>query len=245
MKLSEYLGGMRQAETAVALEAAIQAPHQHCCIGRTWRRICNVRIAAGTRICEAHPNGQFVPRLGPRRRLALCGQTHRVAVGGNSTGARCTWSCAEDWTRDILLARGFSKRAAHAIWSWAFDYPHRALQCVEDAFAGELPDPPLNELTFQRTTLDGTPVTIDRDEEAPCRAHRPCPCDGEGWLWDWGAGWTGYAYYVTWYCDRCPRVFGEYRADLAHRRTPAPVSPALEVASAGPGEPERGRRDAG
>jgi len=219
MKLTEYLDGMRAASTAAELEAAIQAPHEHPFIGKTWSRICKVRIEAGERICDAHPNGRFVPRFGARRRLTVCGQEYRVAVGGNSTGVRYAWCAAEDWARAILLAEGFTRRAFHSIWDSAFKYPHRALEAVEEALAGKLPDPAYNVLTKERETVDGTPIRIDRDsEETERRSHRPCPCDGEGWLWDWGAGWSGYAYHIAWYCDRCPAVYGEWAADLRHRR---------------------------
>lgn len=218
MTLTEYLDGMRQASTADELEAAIQAPHEHPFVGKVWSRICNVRIEAGERICDASPNGRFVPRFGPRRRLTVCGQTHRVANGGNSAGVRYVWSYAEDWARAILLAEGFTKRAFHSIWDSAFEYPHRSLQAVERALAGELPDPVFDELRLLHNRSDDRPARVDRQTEADCRSHRPCECGDDGWLWDWGGGWIGYAYHVAWHCDRCPKVFGEYLTDLRHRR---------------------------
>ncbi|MYE00094.1 MAG: hypothetical protein F4Y03_02280 [Alphaproteobacteria bacterium] len=220
MKLTEYLDGMRAASTADALEAAIQAPYEHTFTGPTWSRICNVRIEAGERICDGHPHGHLVPKLGKRHRLTVAGEVYRVGYGGNSAGVRYAWCAAEDWARGILVDQhGFTKRAFHAVWEWAFSYPHRALREVERALAGELPDPQLNVLTLERETLDGTPIRIQRDgEEAERRAHRLCPCDKDGRLWDWGAGWSGYAYHVAWYCDRCAAIYGEWTADLRHRR---------------------------
>lgn len=220
MTLTEFLDGMRRAATADELEAAIQAPFKHPFHGRTWSRICKVRVEAGERICAADPNGRFVPRFGPRRRLTVCGQTYRIANGGNSTGVRYAWSYAEDWARDILVAEGFTKRAFHSIWDSAFDYPHRSLRVVEEALNGKLPDPELNELRLRDSgRSDGRPVRVNREIEAERRSHRPCECGDGGWLWDWGAGWSGYAYHVSWHCDRCPKVFGEWVADLCHRRT--------------------------
>ena len=227
MKLTEYLDGMRAAATADEMEAAIQADHKHPFIGRTWSRICKVRIEVGERICAAHPNGYYVPRFGPRRRLTVCGETFRVGAGGNSAGVRWAWANAEDRARDILVdAHGFSKRAFHAIWGTAFDYPHRSLKAVERALADDLPDPELNVLTRLRDQFDGKGVRVDRaGDEAERRSHRPCPCDQDGWLWDWGGGWIGYAYHVNWYCDQCPAVFGEYAADLSHRRRSTEAAP--------------------
>ena len=203
MTLTEYLNGMREASTADQLEAAIQAPHKHRFIGKTWSRISNVRIAEGKRICDAHPNGRFVPRFGARRRLTVCGKSCRVGVGGNSTGVRYAWADAQEWAEGVLRENGFSKRAAHAVYEWAFGYPHRALQTVEIALAGKLPDPPFNELRHQYDSPSGKPVRVNRRTEAEDRAHRPCEC-GDGWLnWDWGCGWCGYAYFINWHCDRC------------------------------------------
>lgn len=216
MTLTEFLDGMRQASTADDLERAIQAPHDHPFQGRIWSRICKVRIEAGERICDADPNGRFVPRFGPRRRLTVCGEEYRVATGGNSTGVRYAWTYAEEWATRVLRENGFSKRAAHMVWGCAFDYPHRALGVVKEALAGKLPDPTFDELFFQHESGSGKPIRVNRRTEAKTRSHRPCEC-GDGWLWDWGCGWNGYAYFVNWRCDRCPRVFGEYVTDLRHR----------------------------
>lgn len=209
MNLTEYLDRMRAARTADELEAAIQAPHKHAFRGRVWDRICKVRIEAGQRICDAAPNGRFVPRYElRRRRLTVCGEGYRVAKGGNGAGSRYVWSHAEDWARGILLAEGFGKRAFHAVWSWAFTYPHRALRQVESALAGQLPDPPFNRLIYVGNGVNEAGVRVDRRAEQDRRAHRPCKCGG--WRWDWGCGWNGYANVIQWRCDRCPRVYREY-----------------------------------
>lgn len=210
MTLTEYLDGMRAASSAEELESAIHAKgFKHPFHRPTWSRICKVRIEAGERVCAAHPNGKFVPRLGPRHALTVCGEAHRVGYGGNSTGVRYCWHYAEQWATSILGDAGFSRRAAAAIWGTAFDYPHRALEIVADALAGKLPDPRFNRLIPHRSEAWQRPVRVSRSTEAKQRAHRPCKC-GEGWLWDWGCGWNGYANFINWRCDRCPRVYTEY-----------------------------------
>lgn len=216
MKLTEYLDGMQAASTAAELETAIQAagrakpPFKHPFSGPTWSRICNVRKEAGERICAAHPNGKFVPHLGSRHRLTVCGETYSVGYGQNSTGVRYCWHYAKEWACEVLARRGFSKRAATQIWDTAFDYPHRALDVVADAIAGKVPDPRFNRLIpHSRRYTTGDPVRVSRRTEAKDRAHRPCKC-GTGWLWDWGAGWDGSHSFINWHCDRCPRVYTEY-----------------------------------
>lgn len=215
MKLTEYLDGMREASTADELEAAIRAPFEHSYQGRTWARIRKVVLEAGVRICDAHPNGHFVPRYGPKRHLTVCGESYRVGKGGNSTGVRYAWTNAEHWATGVLRANGFGKRAAHEVWEWALSYPHRALQKVEAALAGELPDPTFDVLIDTTSSFGtGESVRVNRDTEADGRAHRSCPCGGcEGWLWDWGAGHNGYANFINWRCDSCPRTFTEYLSD--------------------------------
>jgi hypothetical protein len=213
MKLSDYLAGMDAATTAEQLEAAIQAPFKHSYRGPTWSRVCKARIAAGERIVAAHPHGQFVPHVGDRRQLTVCGESYRVGRGQNGAGVRYVWHYAEQWARKILNANGFSDRAVKGIWGSAFDYPHRALETVAEALAGKLADPPLNRLILHRRSLrSGHPVRINRRIDAKDRAHRPCRC-GKGWLWDWGAGFSYYTSFINWHCDRCSRVYTEYLTD--------------------------------
>jgi hypothetical protein len=211
MKLPEYLDGMASATTAAELEAAIRAPSEHRFSGPTWRRICKVRIEAAHRICDAHPHGRFVPRFGTRRLLTVCGETFRVGHGQNSTGIRYAWHDAQQWAEQVLRDNGLSRRAAYGVWSTAFDYPHRALAVIDDALAGRLPDPRFNRLIYRGRCSTGTPVRVNRRTEAEHRAHRPCKCGGL--LWDWGCGWNGYANYIEWRCDRCPRLYTEYLTD--------------------------------
>jgi hypothetical protein len=215
MSLTQYLDGMQSASTAAELEVAIQAasrakpPFKHPYSGPTWSRICTVRKEAGKRICAAHPNGKFVPRLGPRHLLTVCGETYSVGYGQNSTGVRYCWHYAKEWSHGVLAKHGFSKRAAARIWDTAFDYPHRALSVVADALAGKIPDPRFDRLLPHRVEKWSGPVRVNRRTEAKDREHRPCKC-GDGWLWDWGAGWDGSHSFVNWHCDRCPRVYTEY-----------------------------------
>jgi hypothetical protein len=208
MTLTDYLDGMRGAATATDLEAAIQAPFKHSFRGPTWSRICNTRIEAGNRICLASPNGKFVPMFGPRRKLTLCGHTYGVGYGQNSSGERYVWTYAEEWAVKVLREHGFGVRASHLIWDNAGSYPHRALQCIEEALAGQHPDPPMNRLIYVRDTCDGMPVRVDRRYESKHRAHRPCRCGGT--RWDWGSGYSLGITFVHWYCDGCPRVYEEH-----------------------------------
>jgi hypothetical protein len=215
MMLSEYLDGMRAAATDKELEAAIQAPFKHSFSGQTWSRICKVRREAGLRICAAHPNGRFVPMVGPRRRLTICGREYGVGYGQNSTGERYVWTYAQNWAVEVLREHGFGIRAAHLIWDNCGGYPHRALQCVEEALAGLHPDPPMNRLIYVRDTVGG-PVRVNRRDEAKHRAHRPCRCGGT--RWDWGSGYSLGITFVHWYCDGCPRIYEEYVTEDRFRK---------------------------
>lgn len=211
MKLHEYLDGMRAATTADELDAAIQAPFKHLFRGRVWSEISKVRRESAARIVAAHEHSFFIPQIGPRRRLTVCGIERGVGYGQNGTGERWVWTYAQKFAEDLLRRHGFSRRAAHAIWSHATDgYAHRAIQQVEDALDGKMPDPPFYRLILQGLSFSNEPVKVDREYEAKHRDHRPCGCGGT--RWHWGSGWSGYATFVNWYCDGCPRVYGEYRA---------------------------------
>lgn len=211
INLATYLDGMRAATTAVELEAAIQTPFKHAYRGRTWSQICTVREEVGRAICDAHPNGHFVPRFGPRRQLIVCGETYKVGRGQNSTGVRYVWHYAGKWAKTILLREGFSIRASHRIWEDWRDYPHRCLSIVEKALAGEIPDPELNVLRPHGRT-DGSPIrySIEQNDadKGDQRATRPCPCGGT--LFDWGAGHSEGFDFVNWHCNVCPEIFTEY-----------------------------------
>lgn len=155
MKLAEYLDGLRSATTAEELEQALQADFKHVYHGRTWSRICNVRIEAGNRIVAAHPHGFYIPRFGERRQLTVCGDSYKVGRGYNSTGGRYSWHYAGEWAKEVLIHNGFSKRAANRLWdsNW-WEYPHRALKTVAAALAAETPDPELNALIKQERNGD-------------------------------------------------------------------------------------------
>lgn len=233
-KLADYLAGMRSASTADELERAIQVPFKHAYRGSVWSRISKVRIEEGERICGLHPRGDFVPRLGPRHRLTVCGETYRVGYGQNSTGVRYCWYYAQQWVEGILKANGLSMRAAHSVWDSSLSYPHRALRTIDMAFTGKLPDPRFNRLIPHKTHDYSRPVRVtERNAEATDRAHRPCKCGG--WLWDWGCGWNGYALFINWHCDECPRVYTEYITNerlMEIRRRPSTAIPTKVMAKA-------------
>jgi hypothetical protein len=213
-ELEPYLDGMRAATTAEELEAAFQQDQvymRHGWNSRGMRRIEEVRVEEGLRLCAAHPAGRFVPVSGPRRRLEVCGETCRIARGGNSTGVRYAWHYAETWAIGIMTAQGLSLKAAHGVWSCFRDYPHRALQIVEEALAGRMPDPQLNVLIRHERRGGGSPIRYSVEENESGhgrRASRPCPCGGT--LFDWGGGHSAGFEFVEWRCIACPDVFTEY-----------------------------------
>lgn len=206
MTLTDYLDGLRAATTAEALEAAISCGFKHSFTGPTWSRICKVRIEAGRRICDASEHARFVPRLGLRQRLEVCGETYRVGYGQNSTGVRYCWHYAKTFAVGVLNRNGIGIRAAHCIWDTSFDYPHRALGILDEFFAGKLNDPRMNRLIY--TGRASRAVRVNRKSEAKLRAHRECKCGG--WLWDWGAGHSCGFEFINWRCDRCTRTYTEY-----------------------------------
>lgn len=213
IRLSDYLDGISAATTANELEAAIQVPYEHSYRGRTWSRICKVRIASGQRICAAHPLGFYAPHFGQRRQLSVCKETYRVGRGQNSTGVRYVWHGAGEWAKDVLVRNGFSIRAAHRVWDGGWDtYPHRVLTVVDDALNGRIPDPDLNVLIRHERTDYGRPVklTVEQNdaEELFRRATRPCECGGA--LFDWGGGHSEGFEFISWHCNQCPDVFTEY-----------------------------------
>ena len=209
MKLSQYLDGMRAATTVVELDAAIKAPFNHSYYGRTWSVICKTRIERGSSICEAHPNGRFVPRM-IGRSLTVCGETYRIGRGGNSTGSRYMWHGAEKFAKGALQRNGFSMRAASRIWECWGDYPHRCLDIIDCGLKGGLADPPLNQLIF--CGAGHGPVNITDESNAADgvvqRATLPCKCGGT--LFDWGAGFSDGFTFVKWHCNRCSDVYSEY-----------------------------------
>lgn len=212
MTLAGFIAGLEAAQTAEELEAAIRADFKHSFHGPTWSRICKARIAAGVRICAAHPNGRYVPVLGDRRQLSVLGQTYRVGRGQNSTGVRYAWHYAKEWAVGLIVGAGLPVRAAHRIWdSWS-DYPHRCLAIVDDALAGRITDPVLGHLYPHERYEGAEPInySVEENDNDPHgrRATRPCECGGT--LFDWGAGWSEGFNFVNWHCNKCPAVFSEY-----------------------------------
>lgn len=137
MKLREYLDGMRAAQTADELNAAIIAPYPDPFIGPVSSRIRNVRLEAGRRICDAHPLGHFVPRFGPKRLLQVCGESRHIYKGGNSTGVRYAWHDANEWAKGVLRENGLSDETANQVMNCWSRSPHRALRYLEAAHAAE------------------------------------------------------------------------------------------------------------
>lgn len=213
MTLTSYLAGLEAATSAEALEVAIQAPFSHAFRGRTWSRICEVRVRVGLAICDANPFGRFVPRFGPGRCLTVCGESYKVGRGQNGAGVRYVWHFAGEWAKEVLQRNGLSVRASHRLWESWRDYPHRCLALLEDALAGKIPDPVLGELhRHDPRYCSGQPIRYSvAENDAPNgdrRATRRCPCGGT--LFDWGGGHSEGFEYVNWRCESCPDVFTEY-----------------------------------
>jgi hypothetical protein len=210
MRLSDYLAGIRSANTADELESAIQAPYKHSFSGPTWSRICKERLARALAIIAAHPKGRFAPQL-DRRKLTVCGEVYRVGRGYNSTGVSYVWHSAKVFSTDVLERNGLSKRAAHRIWeSWEGGYPHRCLKIIEEALSGKITDPPLNILILVYD--EGLPITysveVNETDDIDKRATRPCPCGGT--LFDWGSSFSEGFEFISWHCCKCPCVYTEY-----------------------------------
>ena len=110
-----------------------------------------------------------------------------------------------------LRQNGFGVRAANQLWecSWR-DYPHRALDLVEAALGGKIPDPELNVLIRHERTGYGRPIqyTVEQNIKGDKRATRPCDCGGT--LFDWGCGHSDGFEFISWHCNACPDVFTEY-----------------------------------
>ncbi len=209
MKLADYLNGMRAATTAEALDAAIQAPYKRSFQGRSWATICKVRIEKGLEICAAHELSRFVPRI-EGNMLIVCGERYKVGRGGNAAGVRYAWFHAEQFAREVLTRNGISQRGVSEIWGWVGSYPHRCLELVRKALAGEFPDPPMNTLIYSFTSHAPVKMTVEDNnlDTIDKRATRVCECGGT--LFDWGSGWDNPFNFISWHCNACPKVFTEY-----------------------------------
>jgi hypothetical protein len=209
MTLNEYLDGMVAASIVAELEAAIRAPFKHTYRGRSWARICRVARERGVALCDAHPAGQYVPRLNGKV-LTVCSESYRVGRGYNSTGLRYVWHAAGEFAKGVLRRNGLSTRAASRIWDGCLDYPHRCLAIVEDALNGKCTDPPLNTLIFCDTGTGPINLTVaaNNADLHDRRATRPCRCGGT--LFDWGAGFSDDFSFVSWHCNKCPDIYTEY-----------------------------------
>ncbi|MES3041845.1 MAG: hypothetical protein V4730_11940 [Pseudomonadota bacterium] len=225
MKLTEYLDGINRADTAEALEAAIQAPFKHAFHGPTWSRICKARIARGKAICAASQHARFIPQFDARRQLSVCGETYKVGRGGNSTGIRYAWCSAEDFAIDVLKRNGLSQRAAHLIWGEWSSYPHRTIFTIEHALAGEHADPVLDTLELSYVSSAG-PInyTVAQNNADPHdkRATEQCPGCKTGTLFDWGAGFSSGFTFVNWHCNGCGNVYCEHMTPTRFAATRRP-----------------------
>lgn len=92
-----YAAAFAACTTAAELEHALQNGPPHPFRGAPWRRISDARIEAGRRICAAHPLGFYIPLVGERRKLTVCGETYRVGYGQNGAGERYAWHGAQSW----------------------------------------------------------------------------------------------------------------------------------------------------
>lgn len=209
MNLEEYLTGIQAARTAAELEAALRAPFEHSYRGRTWERICKVRVASGLAVCALHPMGRYVPQMSGRV-ITLLGESYRVARGGNSTGIRYAWHAAGVFVKGVLQSNGLSQRAACRIWDSWDGYPHRCLTIVEEALNGGLADPVMNTLIFAGMGLGPINYSVEANDADTIdhRATRPCECGAT--LFDWGAGFTDGFTFISWHCNGCARLYTEY-----------------------------------
>lgn len=216
---ARHVEALAATTTLASLEDAFQAAIRELGHGRRLKPIHAALEQRGRAMCDAHPRGAFVPSFGPGRRLQVCGETYRVARGGNSTVVRYAWTYAQDWATGLMHERGLSRTAAHSVWGWWSEYPHRALRVIEEFGAGKHIDPPMNVMIRCCDSSAG-PVRCEIGEDS--RADRPCGCGGS--LFDWGAGHNGWAWFISWRCNRCPAVFTEY---VSNRRLMEIRNPAL------------------
>lgn len=84
--------------------------------------------ARAIELADMLPEGRFLPRIGPRRKLTIGGATYSVGYGGNSTGERYAWCAAKEWTRERLRAGGVPDPTITQVLDW-WGWPHRAL-CI-------------------------------------------------------------------------------------------------------------------
>ncbi|MCA0214776.1 MAG: hypothetical protein LCH79_16555 [Proteobacteria bacterium] len=234
MTLTQYLAGIEGATTAEELEAAIQAPFKHAYHGRTWARISRARVERGEAICTAHPLGRFVPHLGDRRQLTVCGETYKVARGYNSTGVRYSWHYAKEFAVGVLMRNGLSQRAAHAVWDQWGNYPHRCLETIEQALAGGFADPVMNTLILSYDKGGPIRYTVEQNDadEFDKRATMPCPGCKSGTLFDWGMGFSSGFTFVNWHCNGCSHEYTEYvtperSAQIRQPRVPKQATEAV------------------
>ena len=139
MKLSEHLALIEKVETPDEMDSRLEAAYKDFpggILGRTWVRIKRARWAGGDAMVLKSPAGPYVPTLGRRRLLSLCGQTYSVGYGGNSTAERYSWLHAKQWSVNLLTAQGISEETAESIWSWHSSFPHRALRIAEEWLKG-------------------------------------------------------------------------------------------------------------
>lgn len=135
MKLSEHLEKFGLSMSPADLEVRMQAAHKafpSSPLDRTWKRIKRAMETRGEELRALSPAGRFVPHIGPRRKMSLCGQTYSIGYGGNSTGERYAWHYAEEWAVGVLVEGGMPEETARRIWSWCRRYPHRALEIAEE-----------------------------------------------------------------------------------------------------------------
>jgi hypothetical protein len=211
--LERPLAIIARAPTVSSLERAFQAtcrshPYRPFTLGD--RLIAAAMRARGSALVAADPVGFYVPQIGERRRLQLCGETYRVGSGQNGPGERYVWTYAEHWANGLLHEHGAPREVRKAIWSWCGSYPHRALAAARRWRADPDRKPERVEreqyLKFHESVrLRGV------DDPHDQRAMRPCPgCGGD--QMDWGCAGIDCiepSYWLEWRCMSCNRVDGE------------------------------------
>lgn len=130
--LASHLAGINASSTAKELEARFRATFDLWKAQRTRERIREAVRVRGDQLCELRDRRALVPRYATRaRRITVCGETYRVAKGGNSTGVRYAWHDANEWVKATLRKHGASESLTREIMEWWNNYPHRALRALE------------------------------------------------------------------------------------------------------------------
>ena len=130
MNLTEHLQLIQSSPSARELEKRFQETLR-LYRWRTQGRIIRAVQRRGAELVAASPAGFYVPQLGRRRRMWLCGEEYSVGYGQNSTGERYSWEYAKQWALSTMRKHKVPPATAKHIMDWWGHYPHRALQYAE------------------------------------------------------------------------------------------------------------------